>query len=70
MPKYKEGDENKYFPSVIAILFVIAVALGTFIVSLISQGDENLDPVTLQIDEQGLIHVNPGPGMIPDSAPE
>jgi len=74
MPNYNEGDENKFFPAVIAALLVIGLGLGTFIYSLINADPDPLDNFgghTVEVEEiDGVPHVNPGDGLaVPDAAP-
>ncbi len=68
MPKYKKGDEKEYFPKLIAILIVIAIAIGTFIVSLITGGEKQvLEDAFIEKSDEG---VNPtAAGPFPKSQP-
>lgn len=67
--KYQKGDENSYFPAVIAGLLVIAVALATFVVNLVRVADRSLDEVIIG-EESGEVTVDPGNGPFPETAPE
>lgn len=67
--KYKKGDENKYFPAVIAGLVVVAVALASFVVSLVKNADQNLDEVVIGEEDDQVI-VDPGLGPFPTMPPE
>jgi hypothetical protein len=69
MPQYQDGDEKKYFATVIAALVIIAIAVATFIFSLVrSDKDDFLE--FLVEDVNGVPHVSPGPGMpVPDGPP-
>ena len=41
MPQYKKGDEKKFFPTVIAALIVAAVAIASFIYSVVKNNDDS-----------------------------
>ena len=51
MPKYKNGDEKKYFPGIVAALIVIALAVASFVYSLITAGEkERLEEEYIEAD--------------------
>ena len=62
MPKYKAGDENRYFPTMIAALIVIAIALATFVVTFLFGTDKNLDEVLIG-NMEGISTADPGEAM-------
>lgn len=64
MPKYIKGEEKKYFPTVIAILIILATAIGFFIYSIVTGPiDKSLKEVL--VDDDGIINIqlNPGPDL-------
>ena len=70
MPKkYQKGDENTYFPKVLAALIVFALAIATFIFSFVSKGPEDLEDYIIDEDKNGVINVSPGAGLATPSAP-
>lgn len=69
MPKYKKGDENKYFTTVIAALIIIAVAIATFVYSLLKSGPEDVGGILLE-NVDGVTTANPSGGLAtPTSEP-
>jgi len=50
MPKYKDGEENKYFPTIAAALLIIAIAISAFVASLIRAND----PVGVYVNPDSL----------------
>lgn len=68
MPTYQENSERKYFPAVIGGLIVIAIAIASFIISILKQNDANIAPFVFdQVD--GTMYVNPGGGFVPNGEP-
>ncbi len=63
-PKYSEGDEKSYLPTVIAILIVIAVAISTFVISILPATERNLD------SDLGIESVSPTNESFPSGPPE
>ncbi len=69
MPNYQNGDENSYFPVVIAALIVIAVAIASFVMSFLFGTDDLLESILIG-DSKGVVTVNPGTsGVFPTSEP-
>lgn len=69
MPKYVKGEENKYFPGIVAALVILASAIGFFIYSLVTgPADKNLEKVL--VEDEGVVKLNPGSGLaVPTSEP-
>lgn len=66
---YEKGDENKYFPTVIAALIVLAVVIGGVVFTLLNGAPENLDQLIIT-EENGVTMIDPGPGLAtPDGPP-
>lgn len=63
MPKYKNDDENKYFPAMITILIVIAVAISTFVISILPDSKEEVG------EDIGIEKVDPVDAVFPTSEP-
>jgi len=63
MPKYREGEENTYFPTIIAILIVIAVAVSTFVISILPDSKEEVS------EDIGIETVNPPADSFPTEEP-
>ncbi|MBD3331124.1 hypothetical protein GF354_06420 [Candidatus Peregrinibacteria bacterium] len=72
---YNEGDENKYFPMMLASLIAIAIAVSAFIYSVVrtEPGDvpyDDIEGVSVEM-EDGNAYVNPteigpsGPPSVP-----
>lgn len=59
---------KKYFTSVLAMLIVIAIAVGSFIYSLVIGADKNVS-VVIETNESGVTVVNPGEGFGPSGPP-
>ncbi len=69
MPQYKKGDEKKFFPTVIAALIVAAVAIASFIYSVVKNGDDSKIGQPLDNDSS-IIKLNPGSDLqTPTTAP-
>lgn len=76
MPTYRDGDEEKFFPAVIAGLLALGFGLAALIYSLLQADPASLnDKLGLETvmtieEENGELLVNPGPGLAtPSSAP-
>ena len=69
MPQYSNGDEKKYFPTVIAALIVAAIAIASFIYSFIKGGD-TADLSQPAGNGTSVVKLNPGSTVpTPKSAP-
>ncbi|MCX6734421.1 MAG: hypothetical protein NTZ25_00750 [Candidatus Peregrinibacteria bacterium] len=68
MPEYKKGDEKKFFPTAIAALIVAAIAIASFIYSVVKTGDNA--KVTQPSNNSPVMKLNPGAGVqTPTTAP-
>ena len=56
---YKKGDENKYFPAIVAALLVIAIGLGTFIYNALMVPESDYEEILIEETASG-ISVSPG----------
>jgi hypothetical protein len=76
MPSYRDGDEGKFFPAVIAGLLALGFGLGFLIYSLIGADPDALNEKLgldseMEIEEEfGVPMVDPGGGLaVPSSGP-
>lgn len=69
MPSYRDNEEKKYFPTMIAALAVIAVAIASFVISILFSTDNQLEPILIG-GSDGMVTVDPGEaGIFPTSEP-
>ena len=66
---YNNGDEKKYFPSIIAALIVLASAIGVFVYSLFNTTPGDLEPVSVEITENGESIIQPVDMGVPITSP-
>lgn len=59
---------KKYFISIIAALIVIAVAVATFVYSLVVGSQDN-EVFLIEENENGIVTVDPGSGVAPSGPP-
>ena len=68
MTQYQEGDEKKHFATIIAALVIVAIAVATFIFSLVKSDKDDFLEFLIE-DINGVPHVSPGPGMLTPEGP-
>ncbi len=69
MPQYKKGDENKFFPTVIAALVVAAVAIASLIYSIVKNSDDSKLGKPFENDSS-IMELNPNMNLqTPQSTP-
>jgi len=67
---YKPDDEKKYFSSVIAAMFLIALAVFALVYSLLKTNPEDIPVETLKTSQvNSEIHVNPSDTIGPTMSP-
>jgi hypothetical protein len=64
---YKKGDENTFFPTMIAALIVIAIAIAAFIYSFVrtTPDDLMLEPVAVSVSSDSAAPSSVGPSAPP-----